>query len=263
MPQLSLKGARHYYRLEGIPSRAPLVLVHPIGADLSFWDLAVPCLLPQFQVLRYDLRGHGGSEATPGEYSIDLLAEDLLDIATAVGWKEFSSCGVSVGAMTAARAAALSPARVKSLVICSAAPHMHAPPGGWDARAATARADGMKALAGPMVERMFSAAFRETGNPHIETLRTVFLSTAPEGYASTVAVLRDADLADSLPGITAATVVVTGTTDPLVPAAASAAFTEGIAGATHVEIDAGHFPPVEAPERFAQLLTAHATSSAS
>lgn len=233
------------------------MLVHPIGADHSLWDLVVPYLLPHFQVLRYDLRGHGGSEATPGEYSIEGLANDLLEIATAVGWSEFSVCGVSVGGMTAAKAAALAPERIKKLAICSAAPHMHAPPGGWDARAHTARTSGLETLAGPMVERMFSGAFRATGNPHIETLRTVFLSTDPAGYASTVAVLRDADLVDALPAITASTLILTGKADPLVSAAAGIAFKEGITGARHEEIDAGHFPPVEAPERFAALLVGH------
>jgi 3-oxoadipate enol-lactonase len=262
MPQLTLNGARHYYRLEGAPSRAPLVLVHPIGADSSLWDTLVPHLLPHFQVLRYDLRGHGGSQATPGEYSLDLLANDLLDLATAVGLSEFALCGVSVGAMTAAKAAALAPARIQKLVLCSAAPHMHAPSGGWDARAETARTQGMQPLAGPMVERMFSSAFRETGNPHIETLRTVFLSTDPQGYASMVAVLRDADLVDSLPAIAASTLVVTGKADPLVPAAASAAFLEGIRDARHVELNVGHFPPVEAPEQFASDLFVHARDSA-
>lgn len=261
MPQLILNGARHYYRLEGVPSRTPLVLVHPIGADHSLWDLLVPHLLPHFQVLRYDLRGHGGSEATAGEYSIDLLANDLLAIAAAVGWEEFSVCGVSVGGMTAAKAAALAPTRVKNLVICSAAPHMHAPPGGWNVRAEAARTSGLQPLAGPMVERMFSPAFRESAHPHIETLRTVFLSTAPEGYASTVAVLRDADLTVALPSIAAATLIVTGKADPLVPAAAGAAFKEGIADSRHEEVDAGHFPPVEAPERFASLLFVHARTN--
>jgi 3-oxoadipate enol-lactonase len=256
-----LNGARHYYRLEGAESLPPLLLVHPIGADLSLWDLVLPHLLTHFHVLRYDLRGHGGSEATPGDYSIDLLAHDLLEIASAVGWDEFSVCGVSVGAMTAARAASLAPQRVKCLVVCSASPHMHAPPGGWDARAATARKSGLQPLAGPMVERMFSAAFRESSHPHIETLRTVFLSTDPEGYASTVAVLRDADLSDSLSAIAASTLIVTGRGDPLVPPEAGAVFERGISGSRREEVNTGHFPPVEAPEQFAGLLFAHTRAS--
>lgn len=262
MPHINLNGARHYYRLEGVPSRTPLVLVHPIGADHSLWDLTVPYLLEHFQVLRYDLRGHGGSEATQGEYSIELLANDLLSIATAVGWNEFSVCGVSVGGMTATRAAALAQERVKNLVICSAAPHMHAPPGGWDARAQTALSSGLQSLAGPMVERMFSQSFRATGHPHVETLRTVFLTTAPEGYASTVAVLRDADLDSSLAAVMARTLIVTGDSDPLVPTAVGAAFKKGIAGASHQEINTGHFPPVEAPEVFAKLVIEHVTRQA-
>ncbi len=257
MPQIISNGASHYYRLEGNPSRAPLILVHPIGADHSLWDLAIPYLLPHFQVLRYDLRGHGGSAATPGEYSVDLFANDLLGLADEIGWSKFSVCGISVGGMTAARAAALAPERVEKLVVCSASSHMHPPPGGWDARAETARTIGLDALAASMVERMFSAEFRATGNPHIDTLRTVFLTTPREGYASTVAVLRDTDLNDTLPKISAPTLIVTGKTDPLVPASAGIEFADGITGARHEEVDAGHFPPVEVPEQFANVLTEH------
>ena len=179
-------GASHYYRLEGNPSLTPLILAHPIGADHSLWDLAIPYLLPHFQVLRYDLRGHGGSAATPGEYFVDLLANDLLGLADEIGWSKFSVCGISVGGMTAARVAALAPERVEKLVVCSASSHMPPPPGGWDARAETARTNGLDALAASMVERMLSAEFRATGHPHIDTLRTVFLTTHREGYASVI-----------------------------------------------------------------------------
>lgn len=257
MPLLSLRGARHYYRLEGSPTRPFLMLVHPIGADLSLWDKATPHLLEHFRVLRYDLRGHGGSETTPGPYDIELLSDDLLGMASAMGWEQFSVCGVSIGAMTAVKAASKATDRVKSLVVCSATPHMHAPPGGWDARAASARSTGMGPLAGAMAERMFSAPFRETGDPHVETLRTVFLQMDPEGYASSIAVLRDTDLSDTLASVTASTLLATGKYDPLVPPTATAAFKSGIAHSTHVEFDAGHFPPVEAPRHFAEVVAAH------
>ena len=253
MPCIVVNGARHYYRLEGNPSRNPLILVHPIGADHSIWDKVVPLLLEDFHVLRYDLRGHGGSEATSGDYSIELLSRDLLEIATQVGLQSFSLCGISVGAMTAVHAAATAAGRVKGLIVCSAAPRMNPPPGGWNQRAAGARANGMTSLVNGMVERMFSAEHRATSDPQIDSLRTVFLRTDAEGYASCVAVLRDADLVPVLGSVRAPTLVVTGTRDPLIAPAAAEGFVNGISKADVQAIEAGHFPVVEAPEVFAKL----------
>src|SRR5204862_2776108 len=64
-------GLEINYVLEG-PAAAPVVtLSHSIAADLTMWDPTVPALTGRYRVLRYDVRGHGGSEAAPGEYSLE------------------------------------------------------------------------------------------------------------------------------------------------------------------------------------------------
>ncbi len=254
MPSIVLNGARHYFRLEGSSQKEPLLLVHPIGADLSLWDKVVPLLTGRFQVLRYDLRGHGGSESPPGEYTVSMLAKDLLALADAVGWEGFTVCGVSVGGMTAIQAALLAPDRVEKLIVCSTSPAMAPPPGGWDQRAQGARANGMAPSADAMVERMFSPDFRASNDPAVDTLRTVYLRMDPQGYASCVAVLRDTNLTDSLQNVIAPTLVVTGKADRLVPLSAAEDFLKGIPNSRHVQMDGGHFPPIEQPNAFAAAL---------
>ena len=65
MPFVTVGNTRMFYRLQGNAGRPVLVLSHSIGTDHSMWDLQVADLLPHFQVLRYDTRGHGASDAPP------------------------------------------------------------------------------------------------------------------------------------------------------------------------------------------------------
>jgi 3-oxoadipate enol-lactonase len=245
----------HSERTEG--HGLPLVLVHPIGASLRFWDALLPHLAGGMPVLRYDLRGHGASEVTPGDGSIDLLADDLLALADAQGMDRFDLCGVSLGGMVALAVAARAGERVNRVVVSSSAASVAPPPNGWDGRRQAALRDGMAPLAGPMVERMFSAPFRETGDPLIGSLKTVFETMSPVGYAGAVAVLRDTDLNERLARVLAPTLVVAGQHDPLCPPAKQQALAAALPNAQMVALDCGHFPPVEQPAEFARLLKAH------
>ena len=254
MPVLRIDGLRHYFRLEGPESGPALVLTHPIGADHSLWDAVVP-ELPQFRVLRYDLRGHGGTEAPFGAVTLARLADDLLAITAALGLERFSVAGVSLGAMVAAQAAADAPGRVRRLVLCSAAPRLPGPPGGWDARARQAIEQGMASLAPGMMARMFRGDWLAQREPIGGTLERVFRLTDPMGYAACCAVLRDADLASVLPRVRAPALVVTGADDALLPPDAANALLGSLPNAYKVTLSCGHYPMVERPERFAEVLT--------
>ena len=50
-------------------------------------------------MLRYDIRGHGASEVTPGDYRIEQLGADALALADALGIERFAFCGLSLGGM--------------------------------------------------------------------------------------------------------------------------------------------------------------------
>ncbi|NML47510.1 alpha/beta fold hydrolase [Ramlibacter sp. G-1-2-2] len=254
MPQTIVDGARFHYRLEGDPAHVPIVLVHPIGADQGLWDAVVPLLTPWACVLRYDLRGHGGSETTSGEYSLQLMSSDLLALTSRVGFERFSAVGVSLGALAVLDAAACAPHRVSGMALCSAATRIAPPPGGWDGRAHAVRAKGMEPLGQPMVERMFSAGFRASRHPAIETTRSTLLRTDPEGYASACAVLRDADVAAMLPAISQPALIVSGEQDALTPPSAGKGMASAMPNARHAVLPGGHFPPLECPNELAGLL---------
>lgn len=261
MPQTTTSGGtRLYYRLEGDPAFPPLVLLHPIGADSSIWDKVVPRLLGRFRILRPDLRGHGGSSAPGGDYTLDQLLADLLELTAALHIDRFLLAGISLGGMTALQAALKAPERIRGVVVCSAAPVLSPPPGGWDGRARAALTSGMEPLAGPMVERMFSAAYRDTNDHSVHTARTVFARMDPAGYASACAVLRDTDITASLSLVSPRVLVISGEKDPLVPPAAGKRMADNLPRAIHKILAGGHFPPLESAGSFAREVLAFESS---
>jgi pimeloyl-ACP methyl ester carboxylesterase len=92
----------------------PLVLVHPSGTDHTLWDPLLPALPPGRRLIRYDLRGHGGSPLGSGSYR---HADDLLVLLDALGLDRVDLVGASYGGQVAAEAAAAAPARIGALAL--------------------------------------------------------------------------------------------------------------------------------------------------
>src|SRR4051794_41886638 len=85
------------YRLDG-PDDAPvLVLGSSLGATGAMWDAQVPSFSQRFRMLRYDTRGHGGSPAPPGPYTMDELGADVLALLDELGIERAAFCGLSIG----------------------------------------------------------------------------------------------------------------------------------------------------------------------
>src|SRR6476469_3962486 len=99
MPLLDINGHRCYYRLDGADANPVVMLSQSLGLDHGMWDTLAARLLPFYRVVRYDTRGHGVSEATPGDYTVELLARDALALADARGAQTFAWCGLSLGGM--------------------------------------------------------------------------------------------------------------------------------------------------------------------
>ena len=97
MPFVSVAGNRLFYRLEGSEGKPVLILSHSIGTDHAMWAPQMPDLLEHFRVLRCDTRGHGASDAPEGEYSIEDLGREVVEIADALGISSFAFCGLSMG----------------------------------------------------------------------------------------------------------------------------------------------------------------------
>ncbi|NTV59534.1 MAG: alpha/beta fold hydrolase, partial [Deltaproteobacteria bacterium] len=97
--KIHANGITVHYEMEG-PESAPVVsLSHSLATDLSMWDLQAAVLKSGYRVLRYDTRGHGGTEAPEGPYTLEQLAEDAKALLRALGIPKTHFMGISMGGM--------------------------------------------------------------------------------------------------------------------------------------------------------------------
>lgn len=239
-----------YFRLEGLPSNPLLVLVHSLGADHGMWDLQMPQLLRHYQILRMDLRGHGASECTPGDYSIELLARDVLYLIDKTRRARFSYCGLSLGGMIGQWIGAHVGERVDGLILANTSPCVPDPSIFGD-RIKTVLDHGMAAIEPQVMSRCFSARTLAARIPTVESIRTILLATNPLGYAGCCAAIRDMDLRPLLPAIKAPVLVIGGTEDVSTPWYGNGdVLVDSIPGAQGVQLPATHLSNVEEPLLF-------------
>ena len=81
--KITANGIGIRYELEG-PATAPVVVMsHSLAANVGMWGDQMSAL-SGFRVLRYDTRGHGGTDAPEGDYTLDQLAGDLFALLDAL-----------------------------------------------------------------------------------------------------------------------------------------------------------------------------------
>jgi len=252
MPFIQSDGARLYWRCDGAENLPPLLLGNSIGTDHALWDPVLPSLLRRFRVVRFDMRGHGASEAPPGEYSLERLARDALAVADAAGAARFHYAGISLGGMVGMWLGANAPERIERLVLSNTSPHF--PPEGWANRIAAVKAGGMSAVVDMVMGRFFTPAFVAASAAGYATTRRNFLAVDPAGYAGCCAAIRDMDLRGSLARIGAPTLVIAGKDDQATPPAQGQGIASAIRNARYAELPGAHLPTLEAPAAFAQVV---------
>jgi 3-oxoadipate enol-lactonase len=97
---LPFAGRRLYYDLAGPKTGPAVCITHSLASDGGSWAEQVPALLAAgFRVLRLDMRGHGGSDPVPGDYTMSALAGDVTTVLDSLGLARVHYIGLSIGGM--------------------------------------------------------------------------------------------------------------------------------------------------------------------
>lgn len=238
-------------------SGPPVVLLHPVGLDLTCWDAVARALGRRATVVRLDLRGHGASPAGEDEkpdlvdYAADVnatLRELKIEPATIVG--------LSFGGMVAQALALDHRDRVDRLVVaaCPCTLDPAARPV-LAARGQKALDEGMGAIVSETLERWFTPDFLTSGS--VEQTHERLLRTAPLTWARAWAAISRIETAPRLGEIRVATMCVAGEHDRAAPVSALEAMADRIAGA-RLEVMAGapHMMQIERPADFCAAVEA-------
>jgi 3-oxoadipate enol-lactonase len=242
--------------------RRPLLLVHGFtGAKEDFTPWLDRLADAGWHAVAPDLRGHGASSkpAADAAYSFEILADDMLRLADALGWEQFVLLGHSMGGMVAQFMALKAVARTDALILMdtSHGPLDNLDPDLIQAAVAIVRARGMDGLAQVMAERdgpLETPAHRrlaaeQPGYAEFEDRK--FRATSPALYAAMVSeFITTADRLDSLRGLPESlpVFVIVGEQDqPFLGPSQRMAAAVG-RGALAIIPNAGHCPQFENPD---------------
>ena len=246
------------YELSGTKGAPVLVLSHSLSCSLLMWNPQMDALNPYFQVLRYDTRGHGATDAPSGPYTLELLAEDVIGLLDALEMDRAHFVGLSMGGMIGQSLALNHPGRLKSLALCDTAsvvPSEAQPL--WQERLDKVRKKGMEALLEETLERWFTPAFLKQDPPMVKLIREQILTTPPTGYMGCAEAIRRLNYQDRISVITPPTLIMVGEDDPGTPVAASEAMHKRIGSSKLVVLpSARHLSNVEQAEGFNAALLA-------
>jgi 3-oxoadipate enol-lactonase len=255
---LPLAGRRLYYDLAG-PKDAPVVCItHSLASDGGSWVEQVPALLQAgFRVLRLDMRGHGGSDAVAGDYTMSQLAGDVASVIEALDFARVHYIGLSIGGMIGQAFALEYRQKLISALWCDTLPASL--PGAADIWAprikAVREAQSLEPIAEASMDRYLSPAFQAKNPGRWKQLRDTVVGTTPAGYLGCSAAILDFDFVPRLPSLTLPVLVVCGEHDAGTPAAENRRLAGLVPDARYEEI-AGmrHFPNVEAPDTFNRIM---------
>ncbi len=218
MPEVTTSdGIKIHYEVEGREDGPPLVFSNSLGTNLHMWDGQVEAATARgFRVIRYDQRGHGKSGAPAGDYTMERLGLDVIDLLDALKIDKTAFCGLSMGGMAGIWLAMNHPRRFGRMAHCNTA--VWIPPREvWDERIRTVLSDGMKPIADSVIERWFTPAFRQAEPGEMNRIHAMVLATKPAGYAGCCAAIRDMDMRDFLGTVESPSLVVIGAHDPSTP----------------------------------------------
>jgi pimeloyl-ACP methyl ester carboxylesterase len=253
MPRIQSNKVNLYYEVTG--EGQAVLFIHGLGSSAQDWELQVGEFAKSYQVITYDMRGHGRSDKPAGPYGMSMFASDTAGLMKLLGVESAHVVGLSLGGGVAFQLAIDSPALVKTMVIVNSAPELILRTfkdrlAGWR-RFAIVRLLGMRRMGEVLSMRLF---------PNVEhaPLRAIFVErwaeNDPQAYQEAMRAMIGWSVKDRLGSIKSPTLVITADQD-YTPVADKEAYTKLIPDAELVVIpDSHHAVPVERPEVFNTVL---------
>lgn len=238
---------------------APVVMLsHSLACSLVMWQPQMAVLESAFQVLRFDTRGHGESDAPEGAYSLELLTADAVGLLDALNIKTVHFVGLSMGGMIGQCLALDYADRLKSLALCDTAASMPEETQPiWQQRIDAAGQTGMAGQVDGTLERWFRPEYLQLNPPEVEMIRRQILATPVAGYVGCCEAIRRLKYLDRLSEIKLSTLIMVGEEDPGTPVAVSEAMHARISGSELVVLpSARHLSNIEQAAAFNTALMA-------
>ena len=244
------------FSLTGLAHAPTMTLIHGLGLCKDLWAPFLAEFEEHFQVLTYDLYGHGQSGPVPETASLTVYARQIANLMNHLEINKTALVGFSIGGMINRRFAMDYPGKLSTLAILNS-PHDRGSEGqqAVEERAKKVREEGGLSTLPAALERWFTPEYREGNGAGLELVRKWREQTDSESYAQAAWVLANGvrELIQPKQNITAPTLVMTCENDSGSTPAMSEAIAEEISG-SEIEIVSHlkHLGLMEKPERFSE-----------
>jgi 3-oxoadipate enol-lactonase len=254
--KISANGISTQYLLEGPPGAPVVAFSHSLAANLHLWDAQAAALAGRYRVLRYDIRGHGGSDVPVPPYTLEQMADDLHGLLQALGITETHFVGLSMGGLIGMTLALRFPLAVQSLVLADTTacygPRMTPM---WDDRIRVAEAQGIEPLLDRTMEAWFTPPFRAQHPEVIDRIRAMLRPTDVRGYVGAIRAIGYVDLREAIGAIRCPTLILVGEDDKGTDITMANTMHDRIAGSELAVLPkAAHCSCVEAADAFTRAL---------
>lgn len=253
------QGAIHYED-QGPREARPLVLIHAFPLNLTMWSAQIQALSAEHRVIAYDLRGLGESDVGDGQYTIELLVDDLIALLDHLRIGKTIVCGISLGGYIALRALERHPERFSALVLCDTRSEADSDEAKIKRSAGLRllKEKGVPSFAEEFVKPAFAPETFKTNPEIVHTAKGMILKNSPLGIGGALLALASrTDTTESLKRLSIPTLVLVGEKDQITPPSAALSLKEKIPNAQmHVIPNAGHLSNLENPAEFNRRLTA-------
>jgi 3-oxoadipate enol-lactonase/4-carboxymuconolactone decarboxylase len=259
-----LTGARHRAQL-------PLLVLGPsLGTSATtLWGACADHLTDVFDVVAWDLPGHGHNRSVPEEqFRMDELAAGVLEVVEPVLAERgeiggsFAYAGDSVGGAVGLQLLLDVPDRVGSAVLLCTGARIGGPDM-WAERIGQVSRSGTSALVSATTERWFGPGFLDREPERGSALLHALQEADDVGYCQVCRVLAGFDVRDRLAEIGTPVLAVAGAVDVATPTERLREVAEGVKDGRLVELDGvAHLAPAEVPEAVARLIRRHALGEA-
>jgi 3-oxoadipate enol-lactonase len=244
--------------VRGPEDAPPVVLLHAFPLSHRMWEPQLETFADHYRIIAPDHRGFGGSEPGDGQYTMELLVDDLLAVLDELGLERVVGCGVSMGGYVLLRALDRAPERFRAVVLVDTRSQPDDDAGKL-ARAATIKAvksDGVDAFAAQFSGRLLGPSTLSR-DPDLRTTVADMIKAngALAICGGLLALATRTDTTAALKKLSVPALIVVGEEDAITPVAFSRSMADAAPGAKLVTLPAaGHLSNLEAPAGFNRAL---------
>jgi 3-oxoadipate enol-lactonase len=249
-----VNGVEVFYVDVGVSGALPIVLIHGFPFNCEMWQPQIELLEKNFRVIAYDIRGHGKSGISNGQYMIEFFVDDLVGLLDNLKIEKAVLCGLSMGGYIALRTVERNPERVKALILADT----QSKPDSNEAKLKRAASIGaikklsVKPYAESFVKAVFTTDSLTKKTATVEKINQIIQTNSSLGICGALLALASrTDTTEALPAIKVPTLILVGENDKLTPPSAAQEMHNKIPKSEiHVIPNAAHMSNLENPDEF-------------